>query len=64
MEVVNDKTFQLVLKDPFGLVLEALAKPSSEDGQPGQRVVYVRNPAYVPRPEPPSFAAGGNHRMA
>jgi peptide/nickel transport system substrate-binding protein len=91
MEVVNDKTFQLVLKEPFGLVLEALAKPSSnvpfilparvaatpadeqiketigsgpftfvkEEWQPGHRVVYVRNPAYVSRPEPPSAAAGG-----
>ena len=29
IEVVNDKIVQLVLKEPFGLVLEALAKPSS-----------------------------------
>jgi peptide/nickel transport system substrate-binding protein len=29
LEVVNDKTFELILKDPFGLVLEVLAKPSS-----------------------------------
>jgi peptide/nickel transport system substrate-binding protein len=29
LQEVNDKTFQLVLKEPFGLVLEALAKPSS-----------------------------------
>ncbi len=26
---------------------------------PGSKVVYVRNPNYVPRPEPPSAAAGG-----
>ncbi len=28
-KAVNDKTFQLVLKEPFGLVLESLGKPSS-----------------------------------
>ncbi len=28
-KVVDDKTFQLILKEPFGLVLMALAKPSS-----------------------------------
>jgi len=76
LQEVNDKTFQLLLKEPFGLVLEALAKPSSnvpfilparvaatppdeqiketigsgpfifvkEEWQPGNRVVYVRNP--------------------
>src|SRR5215510_678451 len=26
---------------------------------PGSKVVYVRNPDYVPRAEPPSYAAGG-----
>jgi peptide/nickel transport system substrate-binding protein len=93
LEVINDKSFRLALKEPFGLVLEALAKPSSnvpfimparvaatpaheqvretigsgpfrfvkEEWQPGHRVVYVRNPTYVPRSEPPSFAAGGKH---
>src|SRR5262249_55034176 len=30
-----------------------------EEWQPGHRVVYVRNPDYVPRAEPPSFGAGG-----
>ena len=29
LKVVDAKTFQLVLKEPFGLVLEALGKPSS-----------------------------------
>ena len=93
LDVVSERTFQLVLKEPFGMVLEALAKPSSnvpfmmparvaatpadeqvketigsgpfifvkEEWQPGHRVVYVRNPSYVPRAEPPSFAAGGKH---
>jgi peptide/nickel transport system substrate-binding protein len=93
LEEVDGKTFRLVLKEPFGLVLEALAKPSSnvpfimparvavtpaheqvketigsgpfifvkEEWQPGHRVVYIRNPAYVPRSVPPGFAAGGKH---
>ena len=30
-----------------------------EEWIPGARVVYVRNPNYLPRAEPPSFAAGG-----
>jgi peptide/nickel transport system substrate-binding protein len=91
LEAVDEKTFRFVLKEPFGLVLDALAKPSSnvpfimpariaatpadeqikeaigsgpykfvrEEWEPGHRVVYVRNPDYVPRPEPPSFGAGG-----
>ncbi|HUA54058.1 MAG TPA: ABC transporter substrate-binding protein [Candidatus Sulfotelmatobacter sp.] len=29
MVAVNDKTFKLVLKEPYGLVLQSLAKPSS-----------------------------------
>lgn len=91
LEAIDTKTFRLELKEPFGLVLEALAKPSSnvpfimpariaatsadeqikepigsgpfkfvkEEWEPGHRVVYVRNPEYVPRPEPPSYGAGG-----
>jgi peptide/nickel transport system substrate-binding protein len=30
-----------------------------EEWVPGSKVVYVRNPDYVPRDEPPSFASGG-----
>src|SRR6266511_1119677 len=88
---VDRKTFTLELEQPFGLVLEALGKPSSnvpfimparlaatdpneqvketigsgpyrfvkDDWQTGNRVVYARNPDYVPRPEAPSGAAGG-----
>jgi peptide/nickel transport system substrate-binding protein len=91
LEAVDAKTFRLELKEPFGLVLDALAKPSSnvpfimpariaatpadeqikefigsgpfkfvkEEWEPGHRVVYVRNPDYIPRSEPPSFGAGG-----
>ena len=29
LKAVNDKTFQLVLKEPYGLVLDSLGKPSS-----------------------------------
>ena len=90
-KAVSDKTFTLKLKRPFSLVLDALAKPSSnvpfimperiartdastnisdatgsgpfrfvkEEWVPGSKVVYVKNTDYVPRKEPPSWAAGG-----
>lgn len=88
---VDARTFQVVLKEPFGLMLKALAKSSSvppfivpkraaetpvsqqfsdstgsgpfifkrDEWKPGERAVYVRNPDYVPRNEPPSGLAGG-----
>ncbi|OJU40740.1 MAG: ABC transporter substrate-binding protein [Alphaproteobacteria bacterium 65-37] len=91
IKVVDAKTFQIVLKEPFGMVLEALAKPSSlvpfmmpkrvaatdpfkqiedytgsgpfifkkDEWKPGEKVVYVKNPKYKPRPEAPSMLAGG-----
>jgi len=91
MKAVDAKTFQIVLKEPFGLVLDALGKPSStvpfmmpkrvaetdpfkqiddytgsgpfifkkDEWKPGEKVVYVRNPDYKPRAEPPSSLAGG-----
>jgi peptide/nickel transport system substrate-binding protein len=91
LEVVDDRTFTLTLKEPYGLVLHSLGKISSnvpfmmperlaktdaftqitenigsgpfkfvkEEWVPGSKVVYVRNPDYIPRSEPPSFAAGG-----
>ncbi|TVQ31433.1 MAG: ABC transporter substrate-binding protein [Geminicoccaceae bacterium] len=87
----DDMTFELVLREPYGLVELSLAKPSSNvpfimpariaatpaDQQieepigsgpfvfdqaawePGNRVVYRRFEDYVPRDEPPSWAAGG-----
>src|SRR5881628_1526274 len=87
----DKKSFTLELAQPFGLVLEALGKPSSnvpfimparlasiseneqikevigsgpymfvkDEWQPGHQVVYVRNPDYVPRADPPSGSAGG-----
>ncbi len=91
LQATDKKTFVLELTEPFGLVLDALGKPSSnvpfimpariaasseneqikeaigsgpykfvkEEWQPGNQVVYVRNPDYVPRNEAPSGAAGG-----
>ena len=91
IKVVDAKTFTLVFKEPFGLVLEALGKPSStvpfmmpkrvaetdpfkqiedytgsgpfifkkDEWKPGEKVVYVKNPKYKPRSEPPSMLAGG-----
>jgi peptide/nickel transport system substrate-binding protein len=91
MEAVDAKNFRLVLKEPYGLVLEALGKPSSnvpfimpkrvadtpadkqiddytgsgpfvfkkEDWNPGEKVVYLKNAKYRPRPEPASGTAGG-----
>ncbi|MES2099720.1 MAG: ABC transporter substrate-binding protein [Pseudomonadota bacterium] len=88
---VDPRTFELTLKEPFGLVLEALAKPSGfppmilperlakmpttsplpevlgsgpfmfkrDEWVPGSKMVFVRNPHYVPRKDPPSGLAGG-----
>jgi len=87
---VDARTFTLTLKEPFGMVLEALAKPSGfppvimperlaklpatsplneaigsgpfifkrDEWVPGNKAVFVRNPNYVPRSEPPSGLAG------
>ena len=91
LKPVDAKTFVLVLKEPFGLVLEALGKVGSnvpfmmpkrvaetdpnkqiddytgsgpfifkkDEWKAGEKVVYVRNPKYKPRAEPPSMMAGG-----
>jgi len=84
------RTLVLVLKEPFGPVLEALSSPvlapfvmraadaatdpfqqvrttigsgpyrfEAEQHRQGDRVVYSRNQAYVPRTEPPDGYAGG-----
>ena len=90
-EIVDDRTFTLKLKEPYGLVLESLGKISSnvpfimparlartpsteqipevigsgpfrfveEEWEPGNLVVYEKFEDYVPRDEPPSYAAGG-----
>jgi peptide/nickel transport system substrate-binding protein len=92
LEPMDGKTFRAVLKEPFGQLLFALAKPMAmpmfimparianatspreqikdptgsgpfrmlqNEWLPGSKVVYVRNPAYVPRAEPASGNAGG-----
>lgn len=89
----NQRTFKIILKEPFGLVLDTLGKASLspllmmpkklaerepsqqitpdevigsgpfifkiDEWKPGSRVVYVKNPKYKPRNEPPSGLAGG-----
>src|SRR5262249_7454075 len=91
LKAVDGKSFQIVLKEPFGLVLDALSKVSSnvpfmmpkriaetdpykqieefigsgpfifkkDEWKPGEKLVYVKNPKYKPRPEPASGLAGG-----
>jgi peptide/nickel transport system substrate-binding protein len=87
---VDKRTFILELAEPFGSVLDALAKPgrppfmmpariaatspeeqikeivgsgpfkfARDEWRPGEQVVYLRNPEYIPRDETPSGSAGG-----
>ena len=89
-KAVDANTFTLTLKEPFGLVLEGMAKSSGfppvvmpermaklptttpltevmgsgpfifkrDEWVPGNKVVFVRNPNYVARSEPPNGATG------
>jgi peptide/nickel transport system substrate-binding protein len=89
-KIVDEKTFQIVLKETYGALLETLAKQSgvapfimpkrvaetdpfkqisesigsgpfifkADEWKPGDKAVYVKNPAYKPRAEPPSGLAG------
>ncbi len=91
LEVIDAASFRMTLNRPWGLVLDALGKPSSnvpfimpariaatppdkniddptgsgpfimkrDEWNAGSRIVYVRNPAYVPRSEPASGFSGG-----
>jgi len=91
LKAIDDRSFQIVLKQPFGLVLDALSKVSSnvpfmmpkriaetdpnkqitefvgsgpfifkqDEWKPGEKTVFVKNPKYKPRNEPPSMLAGG-----
>ncbi|MHC8946228.1 ABC transporter substrate-binding protein [Advenella incenata] len=91
MKVLDEKSFQIVLKEPTDLLLQGLAKLSSRPAfmmpkriaetpatqpikeyigsgpfkfvssefQPGLKVVYEKNKAYVPRKEPVNWTAGG-----
>jgi peptide/nickel transport system substrate-binding protein len=90
-KIVDAKTFQIVLKEKFGPLLDALGKPSvvvpfmmpkksaetdafkqiddyigsgpfifkKDEWKPGEKLVYLKNPKYKPRPEPMSGLAGG-----
>ncbi len=91
-EAVDARTFRMKMKEPYGLVLESLGKPSAnvpfmmpkrvadtdpfiqikaddvigsgpfiflpKEWKPGEKVVFVKNPTYKPRSEPPSGLAG------
>src|SRR5437899_255524 len=92
LEAVDAKTFKMKMREPYGLVLESLGKPSAnvpfmmpkrvaetdpftqikaedvigsgpfvfiaKEWKPGEKVVFVKNPTYKPRAEPPSGLAG------
>lgn len=90
LAATDPRTIELVLREPFGPVLEALSSPilapfvmrasdaatdpfqqvrttvgsgpyrfEADQHRSGDRVVYSRNPAYLPRTEPPDGYAGG-----
>jgi acetyltransferase-like isoleucine patch superfamily enzyme len=92
IEATDERTFEIRLRERWGLVIETLAKASTpafimperiamtppntqvtetigsgpfifvrDEWRPGNRVVYRRNPDYVPRAEPAEAAAGGKH---
>jgi len=49
--------------DPFKQISETVGSGpfvfKADEWKPGDKAVYVKNPAYKPRPEPPSGLAGG-----
>lgn len=91
LEPLDARSFRLRLSRPFGLVLQALAKPGAmvpmimpkrlaetpparpvtepigsgpyrfvaSEYRAGDRIVFARNEAYRPRPEPAVWASGG-----
>ncbi len=91
MKAEGDKVMVMTLKEPYGLVLDSLGKPSSnvpfimpkriaetpstepipeqigsgpfkfvqDEFNPGVIAVYAKYEDYIPRDEPPSWAAGG-----
>ncbi len=94
IDIPDDRTFVIRLRERYGLVLETLGKAATplfimpervaqtdantqitdttgsgpfifvrEEWRPGNRVVYRRNPAYVPRSEPAEFMAGGKRAL-
>jgi len=54
---------RLAKTDAYTQVKEAIGSGTftfaRDEWQPGHKVVYIRNPDYVPRQEPPSWATGG-----
>jgi peptide/nickel transport system substrate-binding protein len=90
-KIVDARTFQIVLKQKFGSLLDAIGKPSvavpfmmpkrvaetdpfkqideyigsgpfvlkKDEWKPGEKIVFVKNFKYKPRPEPMSGLAGG-----
>jgi peptide/nickel transport system substrate-binding protein len=94
IDAVDDRTFEIRLKERWGLVIETLAKAATpcfimperiaqtppttqvtetvgsgpfifvrDEWRPGNRVVYRRNPDYVPRSEPADYMAGGKRPL-
>ena len=91
LTAVDERSFRLVLEEPYGLVLAALGKTGAnvpfmmprriadtpantqitdatgsgpfifkkDEWKAGEKSVYVKNPGYKPRAEPPSGLAGG-----
>ncbi len=90
LAALDDNTFTLTLREPWGMTIDAMAKPSwalfvmrakdaandpftpvtevvgsgpfrfvRSEWVPGSKVVYERNPDYVPRSEPAEYYAGG-----
>jgi peptide/nickel transport system substrate-binding protein len=87
----DDKTIRMMLKEPFGLVIDSLGKTGGnvafmmpkrvadtdpnkqiidatgsgpfifkkDEWKAGEKAVYVKNPKYKPRNEPPSGFSGG-----
>ena len=47
----DDQIKEIIGSGPF--------KFANDEWQPGEQVVYVRNPDYIPRSEPPSGSTGG-----
>jgi len=94
VDVVDDRSFDIRLKERWGMVLDTLAKPSNppfimpervaqtpantqvtetigsgpfifvrDEWRPGNRVVYRRNPDYLPREEPAEYLSGGKRAL-
>jgi peptide/nickel transport system substrate-binding protein len=94
VSAVDERTLEIRLKERWGMVLDALAKPTNgpfimpervaqtpvgtqitetigsgpfvfvrEEWRPGNRVVYRRNPDYVPREEPADYLSGGKRAL-